>query len=88
MKRGREIVQSCMSVDESCRARVCMRFSQLSLILVKREQELLESSQTRVCMSVFSTLMSPCQARTRFTGELTSESLHKRFLSSNNLFKR
>ena len=71
----------------NCQARVCMRVLN-SHILVKREQELLESSQTRVCMSVFSTLMSPCQARTRFTGELTSESLHERFLSSNNLLKR
>ena len=63
-----------------------------SHVLVKREQELHESWQARVCMRVSSTLMwsenKSGQTRTRVAWELTSESLHESFINSHVLVKR
>jgi hypothetical protein len=52
---------------------------------VKREQELHESWEARVCMRVFS---SPSQTRTRVAWELRSELMHESFLNSHAPVKR
>ena len=57
--------------------------------LVKREQELHESWEARVCIRVFSALMSrEVKREQEFSWELRSESLHDSFLSSHAPVKR
>jgi hypothetical protein len=55
--------------------------------LVKREQELHESWEARVCIRVFSTLM-PWSNENKSWWELRSESWHQSFLNSHALIKQ